>query len=79
MVWFCFVINSAAPSARRDGRNRGLHHVEGLGEGIAQFGHERQVPGSQRAHTHHVHIVLDGLSRHLARRREQRADVDVEA
>ncbi|SVA41490.1 uncharacterized protein METZ01_LOCUS94344, partial [marine metagenome] len=49
------------------------------GEGIAQFGHERQVPGGQRAHTHHVHIVLDGLSRHLARRREQRADVDVEA
>ena len=50
-----------------------------LGERVAQRGHQRQVPGRQRRHPDHVHVVVGGLARHLVGRGEQRADVDVEA
>ena len=44
-----------------------------------QLRHQRQVPGRQRRHADDVHVVLDRLARGLVGRREQRADVDVEA
>ena len=37
------------------------------------------MAGSQRADTHDVHVVVDRLLGCLARRLEQRTDVDVEA
>ena len=44
-----------------------------------QVRHQRQVAGRQRRHADDVHVVLDRLARRLVGRREQRADVDVEA
>src|SRR5262245_47622633 len=40
-----------------------------------QLGHERLVPGGLARHADHVHVVLDGVTRRLLGRLEQRADV----
>ncbi len=50
-----------------------------LGERVAQCGHQREVPGSQRRHPDDVHVGLDGLARDLLGGLEERAHVDVEA
>ena len=49
-----------------------------LGQRVAQRRHQRQVPGGQRGHPDHVHVVVGGLAGHLLGRGEQRSDVDVE-
>ena len=41
--------------------------------------HQRQMGGGERRDAEDMHVVLDRLARGLGRRREQRADVDVEA
>ena len=40
--------------------------------------HQRIVARRQRRNTQHVHVVLDGVARHFARRLKQRADIHVE-
>ena len=41
------------------------------GQRVAQRRHQRQMPGGQRGHPHHVHVVVGGLPRHLVGRGEQ--------
>ena len=46
---------------------------------LDDLGDQRLVAAGQRGDAEHVHVVLDGVPRHLLRRLEQRADVHVEA
>ena len=50
-----------------------------LGQRVPQCGHQRQVARRKRGHPDHMHVVVGGLSCHLVRGGEQRADVDVES
>ena len=45
----------------------------------AQLRHQRQMARRERRHADDVHVVLDRLARRLGGRREERADIHVEA
>ena len=48
------------------------------GQSLPQGRNQRQVTGGKGGHTDDVNVVVGRLTRHLLRRLEQRADVDVE-
>ena len=41
--------------------------------------HQRFVAAGKAGDSEHVNVVFDGVARHLARRLEERPDIDIEA